>query len=372
MRALADVPTPFIAIHQPTMQRNIERMQARATQGGKRVRPHGKTHKSPEIARAQTSAGAIGLCCAKPGEAEVFVEGGVQDIRIAYPIQPVHADRLVALMERARVSFIVETLDVARAWADTGRRLGVRFDVLAKIDVGFHRCGFDPDHEDIRAVLQTIAELPGLHLRGLLSHPGQAYLAPSAGDLAAVAEHEAALLARIKSDALADGVQLDDISVGSTPTAAASMTQDEVTEVRPGNYVFFDRTQVALGAASWQDCALTVHATVVSSHAPDRLIFDCGSKVLSSDGARGFVPTPGFGAVLDATGTPLDSVLIERLSEEHATVRVSGPSPLRLGDRVRIVPNHACVVANLADAYVVTDGDRVLEMLPVAARGRVV
>ncbi len=149
------------------------------------------------------------------------------------------------------------------------------------------------------------------------------------------------------------------------------MTQPQVTEVRPGNYVFCDRTQVGLGAATWDDCALTIVATVVSS-GEDRLIFDCGSKVLSSDGARGFMPTPGFGVVLDGEGRPDESLLIERLSEEHATVRVTGGTRLRLGSRVRIVPNHACVVANLTDAYVLAEGDEVVGTLPVAARGRVV
>jgi D-serine deaminase-like pyridoxal phosphate-dependent protein len=372
MTTLDALPTPLIVVDQPTMLRNIDRMQARASTGAKGLRPHGKTHKSPEIARAQVAAGAIGLCCAKPGEAEVFVGGGVEDIRLAYPVQPVHADRLIALMDRARVSFIVDDLDVATAWSEAARQRGVRFEVLAKIDVGFHRCGFDPDHQDLRGIVRALAALPGLELRGLLSHAGQAYLAASSGDIGAIVRQEAELLARIQAEALVDGLPLDEISVGSTPSAADSMEQAAVTEVRPGNYVFCDRTQVALGSATWQDCALTVIASVVSAPAPDRVIFDCGSKVLSSDGARGFVPTPGFGVVLGADGQPDTTVLIERLSEEHATVRVTGTPRLRIGDRVRIVPNHACVVANLTSAYVVADGNHVVEHLPVAARGRVV
>jgi D-serine deaminase-like pyridoxal phosphate-dependent protein len=275
-------------------------------------------------------------------------------------------------MDAARVSIIVDSLEVAQAWSDVMRQRGVRLEVLAKIDVGFHRCGFDPEHVDIRHVLRAIAALPGLDLRGLLSHAGQGYLATSPAELVAIVRGEAELLANLQREAHEDGLSMDEISVGSTPTAAASMDQPPVTEVRPGNYVFCDRTQVALESATWDDCALTVLASVVSTPARDRLILDCGSKVLSSDGARGFTPTPGFGQVLSADGQPDESVLIERLSEEHATVRVTGGTPLRIGDRVRIVPNHACVVANLTSAYVVADGGQVVEHLPVAARGKVV
>ena len=363
--------TPIVVIDQSVMHRNIHRMQERASAGGKRLRPHGKTHKSPEIAALQTGAGAVGLTCAKPGEAEVFVAGGVEDIRIAYPVSPVHADRIVALMDHARVSIIVDDLEVARGWSDAMTRRGTRLPVLAKIDVGLHRCGFAPDRQPVRQIVRTIAALQGLQLQGLLSHAGHAYLAPGRDDIAAIVAAEAALLSRIRDEAAEDGIALEELSVGSTPSAEASMTAADVTEVRPGNYVFCDRTQVALGSATWGDCALTIVASVVSAGA-DRLVFDCGSKVLSSDGARGFFPTPGFGAVLREDGTSDDTLLIERLSEEHAVVRVSAETPLRIGSRVRIVPNHACVVANLTSQYVLADGDAVTGHLPVAARGRVI
>lgn len=371
MPSLAELPTPLVVIDQPVMRRNIQRMQDRATAAGKRLRPHGKTHKSPVIAGLQTAAGAVGLTCAKPGEAEVLVGGGVEDIRVAYPVSPVHADRLLALMDRARVSIIVDSLEVAQSWSESMTRRGTTLPLLIKIDVGLHRCGFDPDRQDLRQIVRAVAALPGLHLLGLLSHAGHAYLAASRDAIAEVATAEAALLARIRAEAAADGIDLEEVSVGSTPSAVASMTRPEVTEVRPGNYVFYDRTQVALEAATWADCALTIVASVVSTGA-DRLVLDCGSKVLSSDGARGFFPTPGFGAVLRADGMPDDTLLIERLSEEHAVVRVTGATALRIGSRVRIVPNHACVVANLTNRYVLADGDAVAGDLPVAARGRVV
>ena len=144
--------------------------------------------------------------------------------------------------------------------------------------------------------------------------------------------------------------------------------------MRPGNYAYFDRTQVGLGAATWDDCALTVLARVVSRPAPDRVILDSGSKTLTNDGARGFSEMRGYGAVLrdPFVAEPDPALVIERLSEEHATVRVvDGQTRLAIGDLVRIVPNHSCVVSNLVDHIWVVDEDTVLERLPVAARGRI-
>jgi D-serine deaminase-like pyridoxal phosphate-dependent protein len=160
--------------------------------------------------------------------------------------------------------------------------------------------------------------------------------------------------------------------VGATPTFRFSVRQPGLTELRPGNYVYFDRTQVALGAAALGDCALTVLATVVSKPAADRIILDCGSKTLTNDQARGIAKAAGYGAVLADGGSAEDaSLTIERLSEEHATVRVHGTTPLEPGDRVRVVPNHACVVSNLVDVVRLVEGDRVVDSLPVAARGKI-
>ena len=169
------------------------------------------------------------------------------------------------------------------------------------------------------------------------------------------------------------GVQVDEISVGATPTARFSAVVDGITELRPGNYVYYDRMQVALGSASWDDCALTVLARVVTTHGSDRIILDCGSKTLSSDLVRGPGPQPGHGIVFDALDsvTPDPSLVIERLSEEHAVVRSSRPSRLKPGDLVRVVPNHSCVVSNLVDDVWLVDGAGVVEQLEVSARGRI-
>jgi len=371
---LSDLPTPQVLIDRTRLIANIDRAQQLASSAGVRLRPHAKTHKSPVVARWQIDRGAVGVCCAKVGEAEVFAAAGIDDIRLPYPVNPANAPRVLALMDRASISIIVDHLAVARGWSEAMQRAGRTLDVLIKVDVGFHRCGIDPEAAGALDFIRTIASLPGLRLRGLLSHAGHGYTAVSEDELCAVAAREAETLTTLRDRAKASGVDLEELSVGATPTLRFSARQRGLTELRPGNYVYFDRTQVALGAATLDDCALTVIATVVSKHA-GRIILDCGSKTLTSDQARGILPAGGYGAVLAGDGgSPRrtdDALTIERLSEEHATVRVDGRTRLEPGDRVHVVPNHACTVSNLVDAVRLVDGDEVIETLPVAARGRI-
>ena len=212
-----------------------------------------------------------------------------------------------------------------------------------------------------------------------------------------MADAEARTMRDLAERCRKNGVTVDEVSAGATPPARFSLQQDGFTEFRPGNYVYFDRTQVALGGATIDDCALTVLATVVSKPAANRIIFDSGSKTLSNDGARGFAPLAGHGTVLRLAGGRTlpgggaamgdeipsgknfssgdlaidDNLVIERLSEEHATVRVlSGATDLEPGDRVRIIPNHSCVVSNLVDQAWLVDGP-VVQPLSIAARGKI-
>ncbi len=348
-------------------------MQAAANARGLSLRPHAKTHKSVELARLQIEHGARGICCAKLGEAEVFAEAGMDDIRLPYPLNPVNAPRVLALLDHTRLSFIVDHIDIARGWSEALKAAGRDVDVLVKVDVGFHRCGINPVGEGAVEFVTTVAKMEGLRFRGLLSHAGHAYGAMSDDQTAGIARAEAGMLNALAARVRAAGVAVEEISVGATPTARFSVREEGITELRPGNYIYYDRTQVALGAASWRDCALTVLARVVTTHAPDRIIFDSGSKTLTNDLARGASNPVGFGAVLASLDAdePDETLAIERLSEEHATVRASRPSRLKPGDLVRIVPNHSCVVSNLVDQVWIVDGDDLIERMDVSARGRI-
>jgi D-serine deaminase-like pyridoxal phosphate-dependent protein len=373
VQLLGDLPTPFVAVDQTKLRANMEAMQALATSAGVRLRPHTKTHKSITIARWQLEAGAAGICCAKLAEAEVFADAGVADIRLPYPVNPANASRVVALLRKGvRLSIIVDDPAVASEWSRLMQAAGLRLDVLVKVDVGFHRCGIDPESSQAVSTIKAVADLTGVAFRGLLSHAGQAYNAGSVQELGEIAQKEISILRRLAKDAAQHGVEAEEISVGSTPTARFITIQEGVTEMRPGNYVFYDRTQAGLRATDVEACALSIVSTVVSRPAPSRVVFDAGSKTLTSDSVRGFGSPTGHGLVftdVEAT-TPDPSIAIERLSEEHAVARVQASCRLRIGDRVRIVPNHACTVTNLANELVLTNGPNAVDRIPVSARGR--
>ncbi len=370
MAKVTSLPTPQVLINNHRVHTNVGRMQEAAARRGIALRPHAKTHKIPQIAQLQVQRGAVGICCAKVGEAEVFAAAGIQNIRLPYPVHPVNASRVLALMARGHVSIIVDDLTIAGVWSESMLAAGRVLDVLVKVDVGFHRCGIDPDARGAADIVRAIAGLPGLRLRGLLSHAGHGYTAGSEKELREIAHRERDWLIDLADRA---GLESPEISVGATPTARFSLQLDGITELRPGNYVYFDRTQVGLGAARIEECALTVLARVVSKPAEGRIILDCGSKTLSSDGARGFRGATGYGAVLtDLESDEIDEgLLIERLSEEHATVKADRRCNLKIGDLVRVVPNHSCVVSNLVEAVQLVDGLDLLETLTVAARGRI-
>ncbi len=374
---LNDLRTPFAFIDMARVRANIRAMADRAAAAGVKLRPHAKTHKSAVIARMQIEAGAVGVCCAKLGEAEVLADAGISDIRLPYPVNPINADRVIALLSKTTLSIIVDDMDVAKGWSDAMTRAGQTLDVLVKVDVGFHRCGINPAAVDAPDRVVFVASLPGLNFRGLLSHAGQAYHAQSEMELEHMAIRECEVMSDLATRAALAGATIEEISVGSTPTARFIGKQVEwverfaPTEMRPGNYVFLDRTQVALGAATLETCAMFIEATVVSRPAPDRVILDSGAKTLALDGARGFGTFPGHGLVIHLDGTPDETLLIERLSEEHATVKALAPTRLKIGDRVRVLPNHACVVTNLMDELVMAENGETAGAIKVDARGRI-
>jgi D-serine deaminase-like pyridoxal phosphate-dependent protein len=361
-KGLEGLATPAVVVDLDVLERNVARMAERARAAGVRLRPHAKTHKCPEIGRLQLAAGAVGLSLAKVGEVEVFVDAGFDDLFLAYPtVGEDKARRLLALTDRARLAAGVDSVEGARTVAAPFRAAGRVLDVLLKVDVGFGRVGVVP--ERVREVAQGVADLRSLRLRGIFTHAGHGYLAETPAAVAEIARLEGETLAQTAADLRAAGLPIDEVSVGSTPTAAGAMAVAGVTECRPGNYVFHDASQVALGTCGLEDCALTVAATVVSVPAPDRVVVDAGSKTLSSDPLR---PRPGgYGWILGRKSR------IQKLSEEHGVIAVEPGESFRVGERVVILPNHACVVANLHDHLVGVSGGRVEAVLRVAARGRV-
>ena len=388
---LSELPTPAILIEKSRLESNLAEMQSRATREGVVLRPHTKTHKSVYIASRQRDLGAQGLTVAKMGEAETFAAAGFTDIRLAYAL---YGDekyaRVSALLPTCRISFCVDTKEGAQAASDFFSKAGQVVDVVIETDIGYHRCGVLWDEAESATFAKWVDGLPGLRVCGILTHAGHAYYGPqSEGEtlsesLQRVSNQErdrmlefAVSLRNAGVKAAVDGSL--EISIGSTPSLRYFQNKTHegfrVTEIRPGNYVFHDQTQVNLGVCGWENCALTVHATVFSKHKNDdsseRLFLDSGKKVLTSDGAY---KAEGYGRILydSKAMVPMPHAVINALSEEHGWVRVRGGSTLNVGDTVRVVPNHSCVVANTQPVMYLVDGDEVVSTISVDAQGKVV
>jgi D-serine deaminase-like pyridoxal phosphate-dependent protein len=382
---ISDLDTPALLVDLARLEVNLRRMQAIADEQGVILRPHAKTHKSVAVAKEQREHGALGLTVAKLSEAEAFHAAGFNDLRIAYTVvgEQKWARMLRLMAMRTRVSFCVDTVEGARAASAFFEQAGREAEVLVEVDTGHGRCGVPWDGKGAPELVRLVRDLPGLRLAGLLTHAGHAYRGPDEGEaredaLRRVMEEERdrllALAVRCHDAGVLDaGAEL---SVGSTPTANVFENRQEgpfrITEIRPGNYVYHDAQQVALGSASLASCALTALATVVSVH-PDqsggtRVFLDAGKKLLTTD--LGY-DVNGFGTLLydPIRMTPLPHAHITALTEEHGWVTVPGASTLEVGDRVRIVPNHACVTVATSDEVHVVDGEAVVATWPIEARG---
>jgi D-serine deaminase-like pyridoxal phosphate-dependent protein len=362
MPALDELETPAILVDIDVVEGNVARMAEACRRDGVRLRPHAKTHKSLAIGRLQMAAGAAGLTVAKVGEAEVFAAGGVEDLFVAYPV--VGADkgrRLLALAEGIRLAVGADSVEGAATLAGVFRAAGRTLDVLLEIDVGLGRTGVAPAQALDAA--RAIGSLPGLRLRGIFTHAGHVYVTADGGARTAIGRSEGEVMAAVAEGLRAGGVEVEEVSVGSTPTVPRSRAVAGITEVRPGCYVFHDATQVNLGSCTLDECALTVLATVVSVPARGRAVIDAGSKTLSKDP---LAPAGGgFGRIVGRASR------LETLTEEHGVIRVAEGEAFRVGERVRVLPNHCCAVVNLHDELVGVRAGRVEERLRVDARGRV-
>ncbi|MHB1405354.1 MAG: alanine racemase [Desulfitobacteriaceae bacterium] len=355
--------TPRIVIDERRLDANIEDMAVMARKAGVALRPHIKSHKLPQLAHKQLAAGACGITVAKLGEAEVMAEHGIKDIFLANEVMGSEKfERLSALARRIRLAVGVDSLEGAQALAE-GIRAHTGLDVLIEVDSGLRRCGVEPGREVV-SLAQEISRLENLHLRGIFTHAGHSYGAADRAELEKIALTEGKVMVESARELRQAGIDIEVVSVGATPTVAISAFTPGVTEIRPGNYVFYDAMQLALGVIpSIEYCSLRVYSTVISHPAPNRWVLDAGSKALSLDkGAHGHSGVEGHGIIIDQP-----KLRIVRLSEEHGVAE--GESMLQVGDVVEIVPNHACTVVNLFDEVEVWQGLQ-RQVWEVAARGK--
>jgi D-serine deaminase-like pyridoxal phosphate-dependent protein len=360
----ADIDTPALVVDEEILQRNIAEMAAFARSVGVNLRPHIKTHKTPQIARLQIAAGAIGITCAKVGEAEVMIEqAGVDDVLLAYPTIGEHKyRRIVELLERARIIVAVDSLDAANAISRSMRTYDRMLDVSIEVNTGQNRSGVRAGDLAVQFALD-VSRLPNLRIAGIMTHEGQVNGLPpdeiEAGALAAGREM-VEVAERIRSH----GIDVPTVSVGSTPAAIYTPTIHGVTEMRPGTYVFNDNSVFRHGRIGVSQCAARFVATVVSKQSPTHAVLDTGQKSLGMDLS---VSHGGHGYIV---GHP--DVIISKLSEEHGVCEVpEGEEGFQVGDRIEIIPNHVCPTVNLMDEmFIVRDG-KVVDTWTIAARGKV-
>jgi D-serine deaminase-like pyridoxal phosphate-dependent protein len=354
--AMIDVETPALLLHLDVVQRNVKHMADRARRLGVKLRPHAKTHKCVELGRLQLEHGARGLTVATTVEAEVFARAGVRDITWAFPLDPGHIARMCRLAADtgATVRVVVDDLDTARALTGSGLH------VWLKVDCGYHRAGVDPASAYALDVARELGRERGFVFDGLLSHSGHAYRTKGRQEAAHVAEGERGIMVGFAGRLRDQGIPVREISVGSTPAMAAVARLDGVTEARPGNYVFYDRTMVLIGCCAPEDVGVTVLASVVS-HQPgaSHLIVDAGALELSKDAGPAHVGPQAMGAV---RGHP--ELTVATLSQEHGLIRAESPAAIEgrfsVGERLEIIPNHSCLtVAHFDEYHVVRDGREV-------------
>lgn len=363
MRNIYDLDTPTLLVDLDRMERNIATMAYTIRSGGKKQRPHTKTHKTPEIARLQIEAGATGLTVAKLGEAEVMVDAGFEDLLIANEIVgPRKIERLMALMDRARIVVGVDSREVAEPLSAAARVRADRLGIYLEVDAGLGRAGARSPEEALE-LARIVSDMPGLELKGVFTYEGQLYKAQDAAERLQIAKSVASQLRELAAAMQAQGTPAEIWSVGSTPGAPLFAELEGVTEIRSGVYVFNDRMQMKYGAKP-DDCALTVLTTIISVRPDGKIIVDAGVKALASDCP---FPDKTYGEVL---GHP--ELSVAGASEEHGHLQAHGPrTTLRVGDKIRIIPNHACTCVNMHDALTLFRGESVEDVWTIAGRGKI-
>lgn len=375
--SLNELPTPALVLDLDVLERNVQAMAQRARDLGVRLRPHFKTPKCLEVADLQRHQDAAGLTVSTLQEARAVIlgegdQGGWTDVTWAFPVILSRLDELVEVMtlrDDATLRLLVDSPDAVTALETRVAPRVPRCHVWLKVDCGYGRCGVDPASDRALELARRLHESPSLAFDGILSHSGHAYSVRGAEALARVAEEERSVMVAFAERLRGLGIEVPGVSVGSTPSMSAVRSLDGVTEARPGNYVFYDLSQVLIGSCAVGDCALSVISQVVS-HQPGagHCIIAAGALTLSKDaGPTGalWVDEPrGFGRIYrDYAAAELkDQFLVESLSQEHGRV----DAPLPVGTRVRIQPNHCCLVVPNFASYHVVRGESVVDRWPIA------
>ena len=345
--------TPAILLDLDVLEENIRTYAEKAKACGKALWPMVKTHKSSEIAAMQASAGCGGFLCGTLDEAEQLAADGFQHLMYAYPAAAGPSIQRIIALAKQVPDFIVrldsveaaEALEEAAAEAaedpEAAGKAAFQVKYTVILDCGLHRFGISA--EKIAEFVEKLRIFPHLLWKGISTHPGHVYGAASAAEVPGYCAEEAEQIGAAVRNLKAAGLDPEIVSSGSTPTYAANIGDPVINMYHPGNYVFNDAIQISNGTAEEGNCALTVLATVISHPSEGHFICDAGAKCLGLDqGAHGNSSLTGHGRVI---GHP--ELKVSHLSEEVGQIEAAGPTDLKIGDRIRIIPNHSCSTANL-------------------------
>lgn len=366
---ISQLRTPCFLIDRPALVRNAGRMQETARRLGVRLRPHVKTHKCVEAARMQTAGGFHGITVSTLAEAEHFKSHGFDDITYAFPISRDKLDEAASISQGIRLSLLVDHPDQVDALERWGQSGGAKWRVLLEIDCGYGRSGVEPRGGKALDLARRISASPGLHFEGILTHAGHSYDARSERESSEIARQEAESVSSVAQELERTQIPCPSVSIGSTPSMShAPRKTGRVTEIRPGNYLLFDKFQADIGSCRLQDCAAAVLTTIVS-HYPERgeMLIDAGALALSKDrGARqdaAAIQLGGgeyvFGAVPED-----DALQVARLSQEHGMIKVAESQAFDrhpIGSKIEIIPNHACLAAAGYSEYHIVENGRVVD-----------
>ena len=362
---LETIATPALLLDIERLRRNADRIGKRVRDLGAGLRPHVKTHKSIEVARIQTEGHSGAITVSTLAEASAFVGHGFQDITYAVPIEPGKFKAALALAKSCqRLNLITDDPGIPELLNQAARNEDVSLNLFLKIDCGYHRCGVEPDSREAIEIPGRISDSSNLRFAGILTHAGHSYHYSSREERLKVARHERDVMAGLATALRNTGIDVPTVSIGSTPTITVVDHLDGIDEARPGNYIFFDAFQAAIGSCTLEDCALTVLAAVVHRDKKrNKIVIDAGAIALSKDrGAMEFDPTCGYGRVLDLEGRQLD-LRIEALSQEHGEIVAENGdiSGFRVGSRVRILANHSCLSAAQHSHYNVLESGQIVD-----------
>jgi D-serine deaminase-like pyridoxal phosphate-dependent protein len=358
-----EIETPAVLIDLDVLDRNLQKMASYCEMYNLSLRPHTKTHKTPQIAHLQIKYGAPGITVAKLGEAEVMADAGIADIVVVYPLWGESKwRRLAELAQRLRIAVSMDSLEVAEGISAAAKEAGAEVGIRLEFDTGFHRCGLPLNAGSMDTACRIMA-LPNIRWEGISVYPGHIMSNRVIREQEIPAE--SLTMDRLYQLLDAAGIPYPIVSGGNTPAAFESHRFRGVNEIRPGTYVFNDRNTVDAEAAGYTDCAATVLTTVVSTSVRGRAIIDAGSKTLTADslesGDRRY-----YGYIQDRP-----DLILENLSEEHGHLKTEDSSSITVGEKLRVIPNHICPCINLHDSVYIVSGENIVDQWKVAARGKV-